>query len=311
MAVTVSVENYRHYGKCVKMENEFAELYVTVDVGPRAVHYALKGKENMLFNDDNEAVNNFGPEYDETFFEGARWHIYGGHRLWLSPEKNPDTYYPDNDPVEYEILENGAVFIPKPQIHNNIQYKLTYTLDAASARVTLKQEVRNLSRETIRRALWGITVMDKEGVEIIPQPTKDTGLLANRVLAVWAYSDLSDERIKFGKEYITLKQDPQAASNFKIGINNEKGWVAYANKGCVFKVQYDVNEQGDYPDYGVSLETYTSNLILEVETLGELHDIEPDGTACHIEHWDLKPVEFMPVHGDESSVKRFVETYLA
>ena len=142
-------------------------------------------------------------------------------------------------------------------------------MDAASARVTLKQEVRNLSRETIRRALWGITVMDKEGVEIIPQPTKDTGLLANRVLAVWAYSDLSDERIKFGKEYITLKQDPQAASNFKIGINNEKGWVAYANKGCVF------------------------------------------GTACHIEHWDLKPVEFMPVHGDESSVKRFVETYLA
>ena len=64
---------------------------------------------------------------DETFtdiYGNRAWYLYGGHRLWITPESAPETYYPDNEEVKFEYTDNGAVFTPNAQIKNDIQMQI-------------------------------------------------------------------------------------------------------------------------------------------------------------------------------------------
>ena len=44
MALTYEVKEYSTFGKCVCIENDVMELYVTVDRGPRIIKLNLVGK---------------------------------------------------------------------------------------------------------------------------------------------------------------------------------------------------------------------------------------------------------------------------
>ncbi|HEV8482342.1 MAG TPA: hypothetical protein VGV87_02190, partial [Blastocatellia bacterium] len=44
-------------------------------------------------------------------------------------------------------------------------------------------------------------------------------------------------------------------------------------------------------DYGCNTETYTDPSMLEVETLGALRKMPPDGKAEHTEHWFVYRVD--------------------
>ena len=83
----------------VELSNEHLQLIVTKSVGPRLI--SLKGKEGrefMFHHPDQKGVKG-----------GEKWNIFGGHRLWHSPEVEPRTYAPDNDPVEIIPLNGGIV----------------------------------------------------------------------------------------------------------------------------------------------------------------------------------------------------------
>ncbi len=310
MSVKFSETNYETFGNCLKIENDVCELYVTLDLGPRIIRYALKGSENMIKQDTDKVVGKEGAEYEKAFYKGAYWCNYGGHRLWTSPEAFPETYYPDNDPVKYETNDGVAYIYGNPQMTNNIQYVIAITLDENSSEVTVKHTIENIDTKVQRFAPWALTVLDIGGVEIIPKPTTDTGLLANCVLAVWPYAHMNDERVYWGHKYITIKQDPNNTQAFKIGLNNEHAWAAYLNKGCLFVKKYNHVKDGIYPDFGVSFETYTNNEIIEMETLGVLSDVKPNETVEHIEKWSLKHVDASFDYKDENSISDFVEKFL-
>ena len=108
MAIVVREENFENFGKCLYIANEKQEMRVTVDIGPRIISYNLIGKKNIMFNDLERASMRDNDEYKAVYGSDKAWYIYGGHRFWVSPEKFPVTYYPDNDPVEY--TRNGNVF---------------------------------------------------------------------------------------------------------------------------------------------------------------------------------------------------------
>ena len=63
------------------------------------------GKDRVYFATNREDLED--GKYDEYYYESATWYIYGGHRLWLTPESSPETYYPDNDKVKYEITDTS------------------------------------------------------------------------------------------------------------------------------------------------------------------------------------------------------------
>lgn len=310
MAVNIQKIQHPEYGTCISMENGAAELLVTLDYGPRILHFTLSGEKNMLLVDKELALGGSGEAFDRTFYKGAHFYFRGGHRLWVSPEAYPDTSYPDNDPVDYEIGGNTVRLTCKPQVHNDVQYRFEITMDDTAPSVTILHKVTNVSNAPKTFAPWAITVMDKGGLEIVPMNTKDTGLLANRIISVWPYTNLSCRRSSFTDHYFTLRQNPEIERAFKIGFDNEAGWSCYINHGMLFKKSYNHVVNGSYPDNGCSYETYTNNNILELETLGELKEFGPGETAEHIEKWELMRVDGEPDTHDDASIAAFVKKYI-
>ena len=309
MSITIERIDYKNYGQALKISNGTAEAVVTLEVGPRVVFWGFCGGRNLMMNDLDRAAVNAGPAMDAHYHPGATWYIYGGHRLWTSPEHQPGSYYPDNDPVTCTVTDNGAIFTPPPQQENGVAMQLELLLDETAPKLEVRHRVTNISREAKTFSLWALTVMAQDTLEIIPQNTLDTDLLHNRVFSVWPYTDMSDPRVFFGNRFVSLKQDPTADKPFKIGMNLEHPAVVCLLGDTAFIKRYDANyPDGCYPDAGVSFETYTNPLFIEVETLSELRTVPAGDTASHTEQWALVRCPDAEVDPrDEQSLRRFYE----
>jgi len=128
------------------------------------------------------------------------------------------------------------------------------------------------------------------GVAILPLPPRGTHpkfLQPTATLSIWPYTDFSDPRWVFGKEFILLRQDSTAEQPQKIGIFTSDGWAAYANYGVLFVKQSPIQNAGIYPDLGANFEVFTNKDMLELESLGPLQSIPPKGVIDHQEHWTL------------------------
>ena len=308
--VKIEKINYSNYGECVRLSNSIIEAVITLDCGPRIIRFSFIGKDNFMFEDIDRVVNNKSEAVEAVFGKGSKWYIYGGHRIWLSPEDMPLSYYPDNEKVICNKIENGVEIIAPVQRVNEVQYRFEIIMNAEKPKLEINHYVTNTGYNTRNNSIWCLTVLDKGGLEVIPQPLYDTGLLANRVLSLWPYADMSDERVYFGKKYITLKQDKDTNSAFKFGINNIRNFAAYFNHDSLFIKKYNCNPDGKYPDYGTSFETYTNNHFIEMETLGELTDITPGSTAFHGEQWELVDNVARPDAKDEVTIDALVKVYI-
>jgi hypothetical protein len=72
----VQTVSYRGWPNCIRLANDEIELIATTDIGPRIIHLSKPGGENL-----------FGVMPDtEGETGGDEWRLYGGHRLWHSPE---------------------------------------------------------------------------------------------------------------------------------------------------------------------------------------------------------------------------------
>ena len=287
---------YRGWPNCYRLANGEVELIVTGDVGPRIIRFGFIGDDNE-FGEFAEQVGRVG---------GSEWRIYGGHRLWHSPEDKGRTYCADNGPVKV-VEENGTVrVIQPPEATTGIQKEITIVLDPASSQVEVQHFLRNVGLWPVELAPWALSVMAPGGMGIVPQPTKahPDRLLPNRVLVLWPYTDMTDTRIQWGSRFIFLRQDEKAQTPTKIGLSADDGWSAYLCKGHLFLKTFEYIEGANYPDHGCSLEMYTNDRMLELETLGPLQRLAPGDVVEHVEHWFL-------FHGveageDEESVERAV-----
>ena len=302
----VSITEYddAQWGKCVKMTNNIIELLVTVSFGPRVIHLARVGKENMMYQDLSRSTLG---EKQKEFDDHLR--LCGGHRLWISPEVMPRCYYPDSAPVEWEAFDDTARFTAPVEKFNNIQKVIEITMIEDEPAVQVEHIVRNLGAWDIEFAHWCITMLDKGGKEVIPMPKRATGYLANRNISLWDYSEMDDPRVHWGKDFITLTQDPEKANPFKLGLNNEDGWAAYFNKGQVFIKYFDPTIDGYYPDNGCSFESYTNQGMLECETLSEFIHLEPGEECSFTEEWELHECAQLPAGGD-AEIAELIKQYV-
>ena len=122
------------------------------------------------------------------------------------------------------------------------------------------------------------------GRAVVPMSGQNTGLLPNRRFILWPYARLNDSRIVFTESEVVVNQG-DGPTPYKFGSDNEAGWAAYSNHGDTFIKRYTSVPGGTYPDFGVSFELYTNNLMLELETLGELQEVESGDTLTHVETW--------------------------
>lgn len=297
--VKIYEASYAGWDKCLFMENGIVQLVITLEVGPRIIRYSLIDGENM-FCEKADQVGTTG---------GDEWKIYGGHRLWSSPEARPRTYPNDNFPVKYTVDGSSVTVTPDKETLSGTQKEMVITLAEDSSRVTVEHRITNIGAWDVDLAVWALTVCDNGGLEVIPEPEKYAQLLPNRRITLWPYTDLSDPRAYWGERFITVNNDPAIEKPFKIGTDNHHGWAAIFNKDCLFIKRYPVEPDAAYPDFGVSFETYCCDYMTECETLSPLYHLTPNATAIHVEEWELFK-EDRPDAKDENAIKAIMDKYV-
>jgi len=278
--VTIEKVAYQGWPNCYRVSNGVVEFIATSDVGPRIISLSFVGGANLFFVRADFAGQTGGTE----------WKNYGGHRVWHAPEDKVRTYEPDNGPIQARATENGLVLTMPPEKLSGIQKEIEITLDPVSSRIRVIHRLRNTGRWPVELAPWAISVMAPGGFAIAPMPTAfhPDRLLPNRALTLWPYTDMRDDRWLFGTDYILLRQKVVTGpERTKVGINSNVGWAAYYLKPYLFIKRFDYVEATRYPDFNSSLEVFSNNRMLELETLGPLATLQPDATVTHEERWEL------------------------
>ncbi len=268
--------NFMGWKNCVELSSGDFRIVVTTEVGPRIIGAFVGKSGNMMCVVDKTAGKTGGTE----------WKIYGGHRLWHSPEAKPRSYCPDNSKVTVKQTSDGIRFCGGTEKTTGIHKSYTIKPDG-KRKFRIIHRLRNENMWNVELAAWALTVMAPGGTAIVPIPQGDKkALLPNRYLTVWPYTNMADPRLTWGDKFILLRQDVNAESPCKFGINCEDGWMAYANKGCALVKRFEHFVDAVYPDNGCSIESYTCDFMLEIETLSPLYDLAPGEEIEHVETWE-------------------------
>jgi len=261
------------------LENDNLRLEYLKTAGPRIVRLSLKDRPNLLAEMPDAAL--------ETPL--GTYHFRGGHRLWCAPESLPDTYAPDNDGLKEDKFEGGVRLIGKPEPSTGIVKMIEIRLSPVQAALTLRHELRNNGLLSVELAPWTLTMLRLGGMAILPQPIGNmdaAGLLANRILALWPYTQINDPRLHLYDDFILI--DASASSlHAKIGYYNPHGWLAYWLDGVLFRKTFYVCENATYPDRGCNTEIFFDRNVIELETLGQLGRLEPGQSFFHTETWEF------------------------
>ena len=267
---------------CLRIANGEIELIVSTAFGPRILFYGFTGGENIL---------GWHPEAKVQTALGE-WRPYGGHRLWIAPENMPLSYAPDNSPVEYFIDGDfSARFVPPLEDATKTQKEIVVALDEKGIEASVEHRITNRGAAEIELSAWALTIMRAGGEAVIPnepfQPYSGENLLPVRSAALWSYTDLTDSRWRFEKNFIRLAVDESKPDAQKIGVLNRQGWTAYARQNLLFVKKFDFVEAAVYPDMNSNTEVYTAGSFVEVESLSPLRKLAPGETLVYTERWQL------------------------
>ena len=303
--MNIELTNFHGWENTIRLANDAAEVFITTDVGPRILGYKTRQGENVL-KVFTEQTNSAGEE---------EWCIRGGHRLWLAPEDTVLSYHIDNGPVKWSQDETTRVLTleslqkePQP-----LRKALQIHLDEGTSHLSVHHAVTNEGENPIDLAPWALTVMEKGGLEIIPQPplgSHPADLLPNRTVVLWPYTDLSDPRWIIGQKYWMLRQE-EGYLPTKIGLAHQEKWIAYLLNDSLFIKTFNYHPGAAYPDGGCNFETFTNTDMLEIESLGELVTLQPGQTVTHNENWYLFPLVDEVQIESEEALAEWLAPYLA
>lgn len=265
-----------HGYKCSPLTNGVVRLLVTQDLGPRILSFGFEGRGNLF------AVL---PDFVTSCPGVGLFYFHGGHRLWCAPEEPIHTYLPDNMPVEIISVDDGFLITQPTEPRTGLQKSIEIRLQDDCALVTMSHRITNQGTERVAFAPWAITMFRTGGVAVLPQSKQATGLLPNRSLALWPYSNLTDPNVQWGDDLVLVRAGMESA--FKVGFPNPRGWLAYWLDDTLFVKRADFDPRAQYLDLGSSSECYCNGQFLELETLAPILTVAPGDSATHIETWEL------------------------
>jgi len=269
------------------LENEYMKLEY-LENAARIVRLYPLGREN-IFAEMNRSVPT---PYGDFYFRG-------GHRLWHSPEAMPRTYIPDNEGALVSNILNGVRIEMPPEPWTHIAKVIEIELNSEKPQVILRHELRNEGPWAVEFAPWALTMFKQEGVGIFPQPVgnvDDAGLLANRKISFWPYTEIKDPRLILRDDFLLVHATPSLPP-LKFGYFNPQGWIGYWIDGVLFLKRFDVQIDAQYPDNGCNVESYCNHEFIELESLGKITTVAPGQTIFHNELWEIHnslDVPFIP-----------------
>lgn len=260
---------------CVEIKSGDFKLVVTTAVGPRVIGGFVGEGKNIFCVVPSQAGKT----------GGNAWKIYGGHRLWHSPEDKPRSYSVENKKIKFQEQADGGIWFSAGVDAAGMFRSMTiYPLGNEKFRI--EHRLRNENMWDVEVAAWALSVMAAGGTAVIPQPQGDPDdLLPNRYMTIWPYTNMADPRLTWGKLFTLLKQNGRLPGKCKFGMACDDGWLAYVNKGTGFVKAFEHLVDAEYPDNGCSIECFTNRFMLEVETLSPLYLLAPGEEILHVEEW--------------------------
>lgn len=270
------ITNDSEYGNLLWMTDGKTEVAVALDYGLRIVVLHCVGMENVLYHQPNDLSDGLTTE--------KGWRIYGGHRFWTSPE-NDDSYYPDNEPIEYAIEEESVLLTQKTDLWTRFKKQLRLSF-CDNDDLKVEHILTNCNNHPVNVALWGITTLNGGGVAKIPCKGNAGGYAPNRALSLWFDTSISDDRLSFENDTIIGKHI-FCENKLKIGAYSPQGKISMKNFGQKLEITFATHKMENCPDHGCNAELFLNKHIMELETLGEFKEIKPEKTANHTEYWRI------------------------
>ena len=279
MPTNIELVPYGGWPNCYRLTNGEVELIATADVGPRIIRCGFVGGQN-LFCEFEDELGKSGE---------AWWMPRGGHRLWIAPEVVPDTYALDNKPVRVTVNGDCITLLQPIELETALRKEISVELTETGS-ITLTHRIENTGPKPRKLSPWALSQLAPGGVAIIafpPRASHEQQLLPTNPLVMWAYTDFSDDRWRFTNKYLILRSDVRQSTPQKTGLFNPQSVAAYLLGTNLFVKRSDANPHAAYPDFQCSLEVFTNEKFLELETLGALVDLIPGTSVAHVEHWSL------------------------
>lgn len=279
-AIQLEKLEYKGWQNCYRVSNGEVELIVTGDVGPRIIRFGYVGGQN-LFKEFPEELGKSGEK---------EMRLRGGHRLWMAPEDPVATWVADNEAVDISGTPSGLVARAPAEPMTRLEKEIEVSLAPSGSQVTVTHRMTNRFHFALIFSPWALTMMAPGGLGVTgfpPRGKHPENLQATNPLVMWAYTDLSDERLKIKTKYLLLRQDSANRKPQKLGLFNPDTWGAYWLDGELFVKRMKADPKMTYPDYGCSFETFTNHEVLELETLGPLTTVAPGETVELVEDWGL------------------------
>lgn len=265
----------------LSLSNGEVELAVSTQMGPRVLRYG--------FVDGRNFFKEMSPAEERKLTGDQAWRVYGGHRIWVGPERPSYTYSPDNAPPAIE-QGDGSIRAASPVDAAGIEKEIEVRLASTGSRATVIHRLTNRSVWPLRYAAWTLSMMAPGGVAIAPFPARGThpeDLPPSNPLVMWAFTNWTDPRWSLLEKYLVLRQDPARPSPEKAGLFRPLTAAAYALGDDVFVKTCQAEPGREHPDMGCSLELFANEMFLEIETLGPIESVEPGQTVEHVEEWSL------------------------
>lgn len=121
-------------------------LGLPYEIGPRVLYLASSKNPNL---------NLFGviPNMKVETSEGI-WRIYGGHKLWSSPEAMPRSYSLDDKPVQIDAYDEEIIIHGNLEKENSIQKEITIKLNSDSS-LKVEHKIKNIRQVAYKTCLLG------------------------------------------------------------------------------------------------------------------------------------------------------------
>jgi hypothetical protein len=265
---------------CLRLENEALTVWIATAIGPRLLGLALHGEPNLFAELPDLSVECPGM---------GDFHFRGGHRLWHAPEEPRRTYIPDDAPVKITRSELGVRLTQEVEPFSGILKEMLVHLPENGAQLEIEHILTNRGAWTVELAPWAITQLKTGGQAVLPltAPLADaSGLLPNRNLVFWPYSDLTNPLLKIGRLLLFFRATMQSGA-FKVGTGAPSGWLAYLLGDTLFAKRASTQRGAAYFDLGCSSELYCNKQFIELETLGPRTRLAPGEAIHHGESWSL------------------------
>lgn len=273
----LSVKEMEYQGlACICVSNEKIEVIITTSVGPCILSFKENGKENVLVNT---------PDLILKTPSGMTCPIYGGHRLWVAPETYETTYFPDNQPLEISKSLNEVTLKQKDY---GQPFLKSMSIKLQDKKVYLEHKITNLLPQKIACACWTITMFQPNGIAKIPMLNKlkdEAGLQPTQQINLWNYTNIGSNSIQLSKNEIQVKANLKEG-NLKIGTPESTGIITYQLENQLFTKSFDANYEATF-DKMSKAEIYCCPNYIELEAIGEKHELKPNESATFSEFWEI------------------------